>query len=114
MKAHKRKRKGKKIAEDVTVTVSGTNAAGRTTEMSISDPDGDPLTVVELFDPFGVVASVSGTTLNILADQAGRFGVTYRVSDGDLTSSVAALSVRAAAAPTTSTTSTTSTTVAES
>lgn len=96
-------------ADDQTVEV--TVRESLPVELAVRDPNGDPLTVVDIVDPSRVERSTTGTTMQILARSPGTHVVTYRVTDGELVSRVATLTVVALAAPppTTSTTTTTTT-----
>jgi hypothetical protein len=61
--------------------------------LDVSDADADPLTVVELTDASGIVVGQSDLTITVLATVAGRFTITYRVTDGEAFSGVATLTV---------------------
>jgi hypothetical protein len=97
------------VSAPATVTVVGPkfnrapDAADQTVEaftnqtlavpLAVSDADGDTLRVVDLADPSRIVASVSGTTMQIRSSTTGTFRVTYRVTDGEAVSRRATLTV---------------------
>jgi hypothetical protein len=84
-------------------TVEVTTREKVAVELDVSDVDGDALTVIDIVDPAGVELSTSATTMQIRSKTQGTFQVTYRVTDGQLRSSVATLTV-VATTPTTTTT----------
>ena len=63
--------------------------------LSVSDADGDSLTVTDIVAPAGVTATASGTTMNVTASSVGTFDITYRVTDGTASSAIATLTVTA-------------------
>jgi hypothetical protein len=95
------------IANSQTINV----VAGQSVQvvLDVSDPDGDPLTVIVVDNSQGVGIALSGTTATVKAPSAGTFTATYRVTDGSLQSNVATLTVIASSPPTTTTTTTTTT-----
>jgi hypothetical protein len=95
------------VATDQSASVTVETAAA--VPLDVFDADGDPLTVVGLSDPSGVVTGTSGTTLTINASRPGRFVVTYQVTDGTDTSGTATLTIVANAATTTTIADTTTT-----
>jgi hypothetical protein len=81
-------------ANDQSVAVSvGVESA---LPLDVADPDGGTLSVVDLDDPSGVVATTVGTSLVVRASEPGSFVVTYRVTDGELFSRTATVTVVAA------------------
>ena len=87
--------------QSISVTV-GTSAS---VDLQVSDPDGQPLSIVDatFSDPSGVVTGRSGLQLTVLASTPGTFVVTYQVTDGEATSPPATVTVTASI-PTTTTT----------
>jgi hypothetical protein len=79
------------VANDQSVAL--TVGEERALELDVSDPDGGPLTVVDLTDPGGVVTGTAGRILTLLAAEPGTFTVTYRVTDGELFSRTATITV---------------------
>jgi hypothetical protein len=71
--------------------------------LDVSDPDGDPLTLIDVLDVNGVLGAQVGLTLVVIPLVEGTFQVTYRVSDGTAQSSTATVTINATAgvAPTT-------------
>ena len=90
--------------QSISVTV-GTSAS---VDLQVSDPDGQPLSIVDatFSDPSGVVTGRSGLQLTVLASTPGTFVVTYQVTDGEATSPPTTVTVTASI-PTTTTTTTT-------
>ncbi|MBV1894400.1 MAG: tandem-95 repeat protein [Ilumatobacteraceae bacterium] len=84
--------------------------AGVATPLSLDagDADGDPISVINLVDPSGVVTNVSGMTATIMAPVPGTYTFTYQVEDADDPSGVATVTIDASP-PTTTTTTTTTT-----
>jgi hypothetical protein len=66
--------------------------------LDVGDPDGDPLTLIDVSDPSGVIGDRVGLSLVIVATTEGTFQVTYRVSDGTAPSRVATVTINATAA----------------
>jgi hypothetical protein len=67
--------------------------------LAVRDGNGDPLTVVDVVDPAGVETATAGTTMQLLAPAPGTYAVSYRVTDGELVSRTATVTVIAAAPP---------------
>ncbi len=88
-------------ADQTVVAVAGVEVL---VELTVNDIDGDPLTVIEVANPFGAVKSVSGTTITIIAPREGTFNYQYRVTDGDLQSGIAKVKIRGRTPATTTTT----------
>jgi hypothetical protein len=74
--------------------------------LAVRDPNNDPLRVIDISDPNNVERNTSGTTMQILARSPGTFVVTYRVTDGELFSRIASVTVVAVAPPPPTTTTT--------
>jgi hypothetical protein len=66
-------------------------------DLQAIDPDGPPPRIVDatFSDPSGVVTSRSDLQLSVLASTPGTFVVSYQVTDGEATSSVATLTITA-------------------
>ena len=96
------------VARDQNVAVL--TGESRVLDLDVADADGDPLTVIDFTDPAGVVPGGPALTITILGSVAGRYQVTYRVSDGTATSNVATVTVVVTGRPTTTSTTTTTTT----
>ncbi len=90
-------------ADQVVDVTTGTPV---TVVLSVNDVDGDPLTVNEINNG-GAVTAVSGTTITVVAPSDGTFTYRYRVSDGDLQSNVATVTIQSSTPATTTTTTTT-------
>ena len=84
------------IANDQTIDVTVGTAVDLV--LDVSDPDSDPLTVIDVIDPAGVIGAQVGLTLVVVPVAAGTFQVTYRVSDGIAQSRVATVTINATAA----------------
>jgi hypothetical protein len=80
--------------------------------LTVNDIDGDQLTVIEVDNDDGAIASVSGTTVTVMAPSDGTFVYEYRVTDGDLRSGVATVTITASTPSTTTTIPVTTTTTA--
>ncbi len=76
-------------------TVDVVSTAPFAVALDAGDADGDPVTIVELSDPAGVVTSQAGLSLTITAPAPGAYEVRYRVDDGVELSSVAIITINA-------------------
>jgi hypothetical protein len=87
-------------------TVEVTVREPSSVELAVSDANGDPLRVIDIVDPSRVERSTTGTTMQLVARSAGTYVVTYRVTDGELVSRIATLTVVAVVPPPPTTTTT--------
>ena len=74
-------------------SVAATAGVARQVTLDAGDVDGDPVTVVDVDDPSGIVADRDGLTVTLLSSKPGSFTFTYRVNDGVAASPVATVTV---------------------